>query len=253
MTRVDAFTYGAEGEARKRLADLEKQARWARENRRRLKPKAKKDLRLLRVLFGRPSTFATDPEDDPIHPLCNTKPANDGNLYPYNSKLRPPPIWIDEDGVAIADQPKVVYDDSSSWPYTALDPRHVDYVARQPCLVCGGGPAHVYYLRFTEELARKVSDEYTVPLCGDHLDELRTVGDEAMWWMRTGVEPVGVARMLWRVTHPEVTAAQLRDPAEGRLMRSRRLAFYAALAANHAASVPPQPSNDKSAAPPAAC
>ena len=251
--RVDAFIYGPEGKARKRLADLETQARWARENRRRLKPKAKKDLRLLRVLFGRPSTFATDPEDDPIHPLCNTKPANDGNLYPYNSELRPLPIWIDEDGVAIADQPKVVYDDPSSWPYTARDPRHVDYVARQPCLVCGGGPAHVYYLRFTEELARKVSDEYTVPLCGDHLDELRTVGDEAMWWMRTGVEPVGVARMLWRVTHPEVTAAQLRDPAEGRLMRSRRLAFYAALAANHAASVPPQPSNDKSAAPPAAC
>ena len=249
--RVDAFIYGPEGKARKRLADLEKQARWARGIRRRLKPKAKKDLRLLRVLFGMPSTFATDPEDDLVHPLCNTKPANDGNLYPYNSKLRPPPLWTDEDGVEIADQPKVFYDDPRCWPYTALDPYHVDYVAQQPCLVCGGGPTRVHHLRFTEELANKVSDEFAVPLCGDHLDGLCAARDEAAWWRRTCVDPIDVARMLWRVTHPEVTAKQLRDPAEGRLMRSRRLAFYAALGANHAASMPPQQSNDKSAAAPA--
>jgi hypothetical protein len=42
----------------------------------------------------------------PDHPLRDAKPANDGNLYPYNSKLRPPPLWIDEDGVEIADQPQ---------------------------------------------------------------------------------------------------------------------------------------------------
>jgi hypothetical protein len=47
----------------------------------------------------------------PDHPLRDAKPANDGNLYPYNSKLRPPPLWIDEDGVEIADQPKVIYSD----------------------------------------------------------------------------------------------------------------------------------------------
>jgi len=251
MARVDTLIYGAEGEARKRLADLEKQARWARNNQRRLKPAAKKDLRLLRVLFGMPSTFATDPEDDLVHPLCNTKPANDGNLYPYNSKLRPPPLWTDEDGVEIADQPKVFYDDPRCWPYTALDPYHVDYVAQQPCLVCGGGPTRVHHLRFTEELANKVSDEFAVPLCGDHLDGLCAARDEAAWWRRTCVDPIDVARMLWRVTHPEVTAKQLRDPAEGRLMRSRRLAFYTALGANHAASMPPQQSNDKSAAAPA--
>jgi hypothetical protein len=55
--------------------------------------------RLLRLLYGMPSTFAQDPEQAPDHPLRDAKPANDGNLYPYNSKLRPPPLWIDEDGV----------------------------------------------------------------------------------------------------------------------------------------------------------
>jgi len=69
-----------------------------------------------------PSTFAVDPEQVPDHPLRDAKPANDGNLYPYNSKLRPPPLWIDEDGVEIADQPKVVYSDPHYYPYTAQRP-----------------------------------------------------------------------------------------------------------------------------------
>ena len=186
------------------------------------------------------------------HPFRDTKPANDGNLYPYNSKLRPPPIWIDEDGVEIADQPKVVYDDPNDWPYTALDPYHVRYVAQQPCLVCGGGPADAVHLGFTEELARKVSDEFTVPLCRDHYDELKAAKDEAAWWKRTSVDPIVIARRLWRVTHPEITAEQLHQPAEARLLRSRRLALYAALEADQVASMPPQPPTDNPAAAPAA-
>jgi hypothetical protein len=65
-----------------------------------------------------PPTFAEDPERTPDYPLRDAKPANDGNLYPYNSKIRPPPLWIDEDGVEIADQPKKVYSDPRYWPYT---------------------------------------------------------------------------------------------------------------------------------------
>jgi hypothetical protein len=58
-----------------------------------------------------PPTFATNPELFPDHPFRDAKPANDGNLYPYNSKLRLPPLWIDEDGVEIADMPKILYSD----------------------------------------------------------------------------------------------------------------------------------------------
>ena len=52
MARVDTLIYGAEGEARRRLANLERQARFAARNRRRLRPRATKDLRLLRLLYG---------------------------------------------------------------------------------------------------------------------------------------------------------------------------------------------------------
>jgi hypothetical protein len=118
MARADTLLYGVEAEARKRLANLESKARFAARNRRRLQPRAMKDLQLLRVLYGMPPTSAEDPEQTPDYPLRDAKPANDGNLYPRNSKLRPPPLWIDEDGVEIADQPKKVYSDPRVWPYT---------------------------------------------------------------------------------------------------------------------------------------
>jgi len=122
MARVDTLKFGAEAEARRRLAKLERQASRAARNGQRLRPRAMTDLRLLRAFFGMPPTYATDPELWPDHPFHDAKPANDGNLYPYNSKLRPPPLWIDEDGVMIADQPKIVYSDPRYWPYTAERP-----------------------------------------------------------------------------------------------------------------------------------
>jgi len=122
IARIDTLIYGPEGEARRRLAKLEEQAKSAARNRRRLQPRARKDLRLLRVLYGMPPTVAADPEQEPDHPLRDAKPANDGNLYPYNSKLRPPPLWIDEDGVQIANQPKIFYSHPHYWPYTAQRP-----------------------------------------------------------------------------------------------------------------------------------
>ena len=122
MARVDTLIYGVEGDVIRRLAKLETQAKAAKRNRRRLQPRARKDLRLLRVLFGMPRTSATNPDLFPYHPLRDEKPANDGNLYPYNSKLRPPPLWIDEDGVEIADMPEILYSDPHYWPYTAQRP-----------------------------------------------------------------------------------------------------------------------------------
>ena len=130
MARVDTLICGVEADAKKRLANLETQASFAARNRRRLRPMATKDLRLLRLLYGMPSSFAVDPEQTPDYPLRDAKPANDGNLYPYNSRRRPPPLWIDEDGVQIADQPKVVYSDPHYWPYTAQRPP--SFVPPQP-------------------------------------------------------------------------------------------------------------------------
>jgi hypothetical protein len=46
----------------------------------------------------------------------------------------------------------------------------------------------------------KVSDEYTVPLCSVHHDELHRVGNEKTWWANHGIEPLKVADELWAFT-----------------------------------------------------
>jgi hypothetical protein len=89
-------------------------------------------------------------------------------------------------------------------PRRVRDREHVKFVAGHPCLICGRRPADPHHLRFAQSraLGRKVSDEFTVPLCRGHHPEVHRYGDEAAWWAKTGVEPLRAANALWRETHP---------------------------------------------------
>ena len=60
------------------------------------------------------------------------------------------------------------------------DKEHCRFVATQPCVVCGRTPAEAHHIRFAQPRAlnRKVSDEYTVPVCRVHHRELHRYGDE---------------------------------------------------------------------------
>jgi hypothetical protein len=51
-------------------------------------------------------------------------------------------------------------------------------------------------------LSRKVSDEFTVPLCRGHHREVHRSGDEAAWWEKASIDPTIAARALWLETHP---------------------------------------------------
>jgi hypothetical protein len=84
------------------------------------------------------------------------------------------------------------------------DREHVKSVAKQPCLICGRRPVDVHHLRFAQSptLGRKVSDEFTVPLCRGHHREVHRCGDEAAWWVKLGIDPSINARALWLKTHP---------------------------------------------------
>jgi hypothetical protein len=89
-------------------------------------------------------------------------------------------------------------------PRRVRDREHVKSVANQPCLVCGRRPADAHHLRFAQSpaLSRKVSDEFTVPLCRGHHREVHRCGDEAAWWVKIGIDPTISARALWLKTHP---------------------------------------------------
>jgi hypothetical protein len=94
---------------------------------------------------------------------------------------------------------------------------HVRFVAKQPCLICGRQPSDAHHIRFAQlqALGRKVSDEFTVPLCRGHHREVHRCGDEVRWWKNAGVDPTVHARALWLITHPLPAPHNMdRDPAE---------------------------------------
>jgi hypothetical protein len=49
-------------------------------------------------------------------------------------------------------------------------------------------------------LGRKVSDEFTVPLCRDHHQQLHHHGNEIAWWANVQITPLDVAKELWETT-----------------------------------------------------
>ena len=89
-------------------------------------------------------------------------------------------------------------------PRRIRDKEHLKFVSRQPCLVCGRRPSDAHHLRFAQlrALGRKVSDEFTVPLCRTHHREIHHCGDETAWWSRQHLDPLRTAAAFWRRTHP---------------------------------------------------
>ena len=89
-------------------------------------------------------------------------------------------------------------------PRRIRDRDHVRFVAKQPCLICGRQPSDAHHVRFAQSraLGRKVSDEFTVPLCRGHHREVHRCGDEPVWWLKVRINPMVKARELWLKTHP---------------------------------------------------
>jgi hypothetical protein len=88
------------------------------------------------------------------------------------------------------------------------DKDHLRFIARQPCTVCGRQPCEAHHLRFSQPraLGRRVSDEFTVPLCRVHHRELHRQGDERGWWKTANIDPMPIALKYWQQTRGVVPA-----------------------------------------------
>ncbi|MGY3483132.1 hypothetical protein ACVW1C_001015 [Bradyrhizobium sp. USDA 4011] len=87
---------------------------------------------------------------------------------------------------------------------------HLLFVREQPCLVCQQSPCDAHHLKFAQPkaLGRKVSDEFTVPLCRTHHQELHRHDNERAWWANLKIEPLRMAHDLWAASpvHSSLTA-----------------------------------------------
>src|SRR5262245_16724954 len=79
---------------------------------------------------------------------------------------------------------------------------HLRSVAKQPCLICGRKPSDPHHLRYLQPraLGRKASDEFAVPLCRVHHRAVHRARDERAWWQTADIDPIKVARKLWKDT-----------------------------------------------------
>ena len=107
-------------------------------------------------------------------------------------------------------------------PVRRRNKAHLVFVASRPCLVCQRSPCDAHHLKFAQPrtLGRKVSDEFTVPLCREHHRDLHRYGNEAAWWANLQITPTAVASELWQTTLSNAdalmvgeTSSQSRDQA----------------------------------------
>jgi len=146
------------------------------------------------------ATLAIGPENLVEAPLSPTEPG------PTSLPMTPPAEqtgkWSASSGI---DKSALTLPE----PRRIRDKDHVRFVAQQPCLICGRRPSDAHHLRFAQPqaLGRKVSDEFTVPLCRGHHREVHHCGDEAAWWRKAGIDPTVPARALWLQTRPLPTTS----------------------------------------------
>ena len=102
---------------------------------------------------------------------------------------------------------------------------HLRFVIQQPCLLCGRKPSDAHHIRFVQPraLGRKASDEFTVPLCRSHHRSVHRAGNEQAWWQQAGIDPLKVARKLWKHTHTDERRIEP-DPARAPAIASDRAA-----------------------------
>jgi hypothetical protein len=136
---------------------------------------------------GRPRKVKAVAEPSASPPRASEPIADDIPPAPTHIQADGAPAKIDKSMLAISEVRRL------------RDKAHLKFVASQPCLICGRSPADAHHLRFTQPRAmgRKVSDEYTVPLCRTHHRDIHSFGDEIAWWGRRAIDPIVTSRQLW--------------------------------------------------------
>ena len=137
---------------------------------------------------GRPRKVKLiDAEQSASLPIISESMVADSPATPAPAQADTAPGKIDKSVLTISE------------PRRLRDKAHLKFVGSQPCLICARSPADAHHLKFTQPRAmgRKVSDEFTVPLCRTHHRDIHNFGDEVAWWERRAIDPVATARMLW--------------------------------------------------------
>jgi hypothetical protein len=152
------------------------------------------DAKLVEDAFERKlSQLSALPGETVEPPVIKAPPASvEGSqgIHTGNTANQLQPKGIDKSVLAI------------SAPRRYRNKEHLRYVTHQPCLLCARKPSDAHHLRFVQPraLGRKASDEFAVPLCRIHHRAAHRASDERAWWKAADIDPLKIARKLWRDT-----------------------------------------------------
>jgi hypothetical protein len=174
------------------LQSADNAASWARDGIIAKNSLAAADAKLVEEAFElRLSEFLrSDPAEAPRVPGVAAGQAISANQAAPPTQRIDAPRAVDKSALTIAE------------PRRYRNKDHLRFVAQQACLVCGRKPSDPHHLRFMQPraLGWKVSDEFVAPLCRIHHRAVHRVSDERAWWKLAGIDPIKVARKLWRNT-----------------------------------------------------
>jgi hypothetical protein len=155
------------------------------------------DAKLVEVAFEQKLSSRPSGEASAAETAASLKPKSDQAAHASTAESDDRP-GIDKSVLAVAA------------PRRYRNREHLRYVAQQPCLVCGRKPSDPHHLRHLQPraLGRKASDEFAVPLCRSHHRAVHRASNEQKWWHAAGIDPVKVARKLWR--HTRLSEGQIR-------------------------------------------
>lgn len=168
---------------------------WAKTNLPRKNTLLEADARMIEATFQ--MRLALDPSsssDTPDHQLASAKTLDTAREEgPAVTDI----LKADGHGPGLLPQPNRL-----AFPKEAPRKRskeHLAFVRGQPCLVCQQTPSDPHHVKFAQQrsLGRRVSDEFTVPLCRKHHQDLHRHGNEKAWWANVQIAPLDVARELW--------------------------------------------------------
>ena len=74
---------------------------------------------------------------------------------------------------------------------------YMDWLARQPCVVCGDYGVHLHHPRFAAGMGQRASDWLLLPLCPPcHTGSQGIHGDRSRWRLYQIDEPQALARVI---------------------------------------------------------
>lgn len=75
--------------------------------------------------------------------------------------------------------------------------KHLDWLAQQPCVVCGAWPVQIHHPRAWVGMGQRASHFHGLPVCPDcHTGKSGIHGDRSAWRMRKLDEPTALAIVI---------------------------------------------------------